>query len=76
MSKTAFYRKMHTLTGQTPYQFIRFNAVKTSQGLIKGKVGNILEIAFAVGFNNLSYFTRCFQKQFGRLPSEIKQLSS
>ena len=32
--------------------------------------GNIAEIAIESGFNNPSYFSKCFQKKFGILPSD------
>jgi AraC-like DNA-binding protein len=39
--------------------------------MIKAKKGNISEIAFNVGFSSPAYFTKCFRKEFGYLPSEL-----
>ena len=38
--------------------------------LLRRKAGNISEIAFETGFTSPSYFSKCFQKQYGRLPSD------
>jgi len=66
-----FTRKVLALTGQTPVQFIRVMRLKRARRLIERKAGSVSEIAFKVGFNNLSYFSKCFRQQFGMLPSEI-----
>ncbi len=71
MSRRQFFRKIEALTGQTPGQFIRVMRLKRARQLIEQKAGTISQIAFEVGFNNLSYFSKCFRTQFGKLPSEI-----
>jgi DNA-binding response OmpR family regulator len=72
MSRTQVYRKLMALVNLPPSSFIRTIRLNRAASLIKQKSGNISEIAYSVGFNNLSYFTRCFQEYFGVLPSEFK----
>ncbi len=70
MSKAQLYRKILSLTGCSPNEFIREYRLKKALRLIESMKGNISEIAFESGFNNPSYFSKCFQKKFGILPSE------
>lgn len=69
MSKTLVYKKMISLTGQSPNSFVREYRLNRALEQIELNVKTISEIAFESGFNSTSYFSRCFQKRFGLLPS-------
>ncbi len=66
--RTLLYKKLIALTGEPPVELIRRVRLNKAAKLIELKSGNISEIAFEVGFNNPSYFTECFRKQFGINP--------
>ncbi|MEJ2545597.1 MAG: response regulator, partial [Calditrichaceae bacterium] len=72
LSQRQFTRKLQALTGQSPVQLIRLMRLKRAKQLLDQKAGTVSQIAFEAGFNNLSYFTKCFREQFGHLPSEFK----
>jgi AraC-like DNA-binding protein len=76
LSYRQVYRKINALTGDSPNKFIRSIRINRAAELLRNKVGTISEIAFEVGFNNLSYFSRSFREQFGILPSEYTELNS
>lgn len=70
MSRKNLLRKIKALTDQSVNEFIRNFRLKRAAQLISGKTANISEIAYQVGFNNLSYFSKCFKELFGALPNE------
>lgn len=70
MSGTQLRRKMNALTGQSPNQFIRSQRLKEAARLIREDQQTVSEAAYLTGFNSLSYFSRCFKEEFGRVPSE------
>ncbi|MCB9351382.1 MAG: helix-turn-helix transcriptional regulator [Lewinellaceae bacterium] len=71
MNQMQVYRKVKALTGKTPSQFIRsYRLQKGLELLQKGEL-NISEIAYDVGFTDPSYFSRVFQKEFGKSPSDF-----
>jgi AraC-like DNA-binding protein len=69
-SKSQFYRKMISLTEMAPNQFIREYRLHEALNLLNKNNSNISEIAFETGFSSPSYFSKCFQKRFGRMPSD------
>lgn len=73
MSKTQLHRKMKALTDQAPGEFLRNYRLRRAAQLLDQHGGNITEIAFAVGFGSLSYFTRSFKELFGKSPSEYSE---
>jgi AraC-like DNA-binding protein len=74
VSQSQLYRKTTALFGQSPNEFIRGFRLRKALKLIEKRKGNISEIAYESGFSNPSYFTQCFQKRFGLLPSEYESL--
>jgi AraC-like DNA-binding protein len=68
-SKSQLYRKMMSLTGKSPNTFIKDYRLNEAIKLLKRNAGNISEIAFETGFSSPSYFSKCFQKKYGRFPS-------
>ena len=71
MSRMQLFRKIKALTNQTPGEFIRTIRLKRAASLIKQNFGNIAQITYEVGFNNPSYFAKCFKDLFGELPSDF-----
>jgi AraC-like DNA-binding protein len=69
VSVTQLYRKCMVLTGRSPNDLIRHHRLERATDLLRTHSGNVSEVAYWVGFSNLSYFTKCFKGQFHCLPS-------
>lgn len=76
MSRVNLYKKLLSLTGKTPIEFIRIIRLKRAAQLLRGSQLTISEIAYKVGFNNPKYFTKYFKEEFGVLPSVYAQQES
>lgn len=72
VGRNRFQKEIKDLSGVTPVEFIRSLRLNEAKNLLKDRSKNISEVAYAVGFSNLSYFTRSFKQEFGKLPSEIQ----
>ncbi len=70
ISKSLLYKKLIALIAEPPGELIKRIRLDKAVQLIEKNSGNITEIAFEVGFNDPSYFTACFKKQFGKTPSQ------
>jgi AraC-like DNA-binding protein len=70
MSRPTMHRKIKALTDQSTTEFIRNYRLQKAANLLKNKTGTVSEIAYQVGFDNLSYFSKSFQEKFGKLPSD------
>ena len=72
-SRMQLHRKLTGLTGQSATDFIRTIRLNKAAKLLASKSGTVTEIAYHVGFNSLSWFTKCFKEQYGLSPSEFEQ---
>ena len=71
MSRANFYRKIKGVLNMVPNDYLRLERLKVAaQLLIDGKY-KVNEICYMVGFSSPSYFSKCFQSQFGVRPREF-----
>ena len=70
MSRSQLHRKIKALTGEPITGFIRVIRIKRAAQLMEQKFGNVSDIMYAVGFNNLSYFTKSFREVYDMTPTE------
>ena len=73
MSKSTLYRKIKSMTGLTPLDFIHNIKMKRACMMLRNQQMNISEVAYAVGFSNPKYFSKRFKDEFGITPSEFQQ---
>ncbi|WP_435579851.1 helix-turn-helix domain-containing protein [Gilvibacter sp.] len=68
MSRMQLYRKLKALTGMTATEFIRSQRLTLATELLTAQGISIAEVAYQVGFNDPSYFSKCFKEQFALSP--------
>lgn len=71
MSRTSVFTKIKGIIGMTPNDFIKITRLKKACKMMVEGEYRVTEIGFLVGFSSSSYFAKCFQKQFGMLPTEF-----
>lgn len=70
LSRVSLYKKLLTLTGKTPVDCIRTIRLKRAVQLLEKSQLSIANVAYDVGFNNPTYFSKVFKEAYGMLPSE------
>ncbi|MBN2212883.1 MAG: response regulator [Bacteroidales bacterium] len=70
MSRVHLYKKLTSLTGKSPIEFIRIIRLRRAAQLLEKSQLSVSEIAYQVGFNNPKYFTKYFKSEYKILPSE------
>lgn len=71
ISRSGLFSKIKTLADVTPNELIQIVRLKKAASLLAENKYRINEVCYMVGFNNPSYFAKCFQKQFGIKPGEF-----
>ncbi len=72
MSNTTLYRKIKIITGLSPVEFMLIFKMQKAYDLLSTSE-SIKSIGYGLGFRHLSYFSRCFKKQFGVTPFVFRQ---
>ena len=70
LSRFQLHRKLSALISQSITEFIRTIRLNYAIELLKKRAGTISEIAYDAGFNNPTYFSISFKKQYGISPKE------
>ena len=71
VSRSLLQRKMKALLGITPNDYIKLVRLNAAKELLSTGQYRVNEVCWMTGFNNLSYFTKCFRQQFGVLPKTL-----
>ncbi|KQS30658.1 hypothetical protein ASG33_09700 [Dyadobacter sp. Leaf189] len=73
MSRVYLYKKINSLTGKTPIEFIRIIRLRRAADLLEKSQLSVSEIAYQIGFNNPKYFARLFKEEYQVLPTEYRR---
>ncbi|NDV80887.1 two-component regulator propeller domain-containing protein [Bacteroides sp. 51] len=71
VSTSLLYKKIKSLTGQSPVDFIKTIRLNHALELLKSRQYTITEVSEYCGFSSISYFSTVFKKHFGKPPTEI-----
>jgi signal transduction histidine kinase/ligand-binding sensor domain-containing protein/DNA-binding response OmpR family regulator len=67
------YRKTKQLTGMSPVEYIKSIRMKKAAMLLRQKKFTVAEVMYMVGHSNHSYFSKCFQSEFGKTPRQFME---
>ncbi|QZE14490.1 response regulator [Halosquirtibacter laminarini] len=69
MSRSSLHRKLKAICNMSTTEFINSLRLEKAVILLESRKYQINEVAYMVGFNNASYFTRAFSKKYGMSPT-------
>lgn len=67
------YRKVKQLTGLSPVEYIKSIRMKKAAMLLEQGKFSVAEVMYMVGFSSSSYFSKCFQGEFGVTPKQFME---
>lgn len=72
LSRTNLYRRMNTLVGKSPAQYINDYRLELADRLLHEGELNVTEIADRTGFSTASYFSKCYKAKYGKVPKNVR----
>ncbi|HRL15651.1 MAG TPA: AraC family transcriptional regulator, partial [Prevotella sp.] len=71
-SKVQLYRKVKAMTGKTPVELLKEMRLQRAYTLLMQTDKTVAEVSAEVGFALPGYFSSCFKKQYGVLPTDLR----
>ncbi|MBN4056281.1 response regulator, partial [Rhodothermus sp. AH-315-K08] len=72
VSRNTIHRRLRSILGITPSEHVRKARLERAAHMLTSREGNVSEVAYAVGFKSVSYFSFCFRDAFGVTPSTYR----
>ena len=72
VSRSVFFKKLKTLTGLAPIEFIKEMRINRAVQLIETGEYSMTQISYMVGINDPRYFSKCFKQKMGMTPTEYR----
>ncbi len=72
MSRSVFFKKIKSLTGLTPVEFIRDIRMQRAAQILESGEYMVKEVSYMVGISDTKYFAKCFRAKYGLSPLEYK----
>lgn len=73
MSRSSLQRKLKSITGLTPLEYIKKVKMKHARLLLEDRSRTVAEVAFSLGYLNRKHFSNCFKEEYGITPGEYQQ---
>ncbi|SEL42404.1 hybrid sensor histidine kinase/response regulator transcription factor [Parapedobacter koreensis] len=73
LSRVGLYKRILTLTGHTPSEFIRNTRLRRAAQLLEQSGITVAEVAYKVGFSNPKQFSKYFKALYGVAPSAYRK---
>ena len=71
--RSHLFRRTRDVLGLSPSDLLRQARLQRGATLLTDSSDTVAEIAYAVGFNSVSYFSRSFQAEYGVTPTAFRQ---
>lgn len=72
VSRSGMFAKIKALADVTPNEMIQVIRLKHAATLLLSGNYRVNEVCYMAGFSSPSYFSKCFQKQYGTTPAKYK----
>lgn len=73
MSRSSLQRKLKSITGLTPLEYIKKVKMKHAKLLLEDHSRTVSEVALTLGYFNRKHFSNCFKEEYGMTPGEYQQ---
>lgn len=72
ISRNTVHRRLKPLLSLTPTEYLRQARLERAASLLAANEWTVSEVAYAVGFKSVSYFSHCFRQRYDTTPSDYR----